>query len=647
LKKIVIYSSLLSSLLLGAKLESVRVYSSSIVTDELRSASFSEIYSSEDMKSSQNLYEFLNTHTSLVVMPSYGNSYTQQLDMRGFGLENGHQNIVINIDGRRLNNIDGVPQLLSSIPISSIERVEIVKSSGIVENGDGANSGVINIFTKNDSSKEVGFYGGTYGLYGGSFAIGERFDALRLNLSGDGSKNRGIRKVYADGSKDKSKFGSLNLNLAYDINSDLELRARAFSSYVDTVYGGYMSLSEFRDDPKQQGSSIWGTPSVANNQTYKTKGGGAGLSYNIDENLLFSLDADREKKSSDYETTGYSATSNYTYDTLRSSLLYEDSGFSVVGGLDMFDGKREDDKTSYSIENKTKKQNLSVYAKARYSFDNHSFEAGGRADRVKYSYSDATQSLSKKDSLSGFEAGYNYVYDSVSSMFFNYAHAYESPDIDRFFDKDFLGVVSFNGFINPAKSDSFTLGYNNITNTNKLKLSAYYIKLKDEIYYYSDPAFIASKNTNIDKSHKWGFDIYDKFSFGKFNAMLNYNFVVAKIDDEVENGEKFSSKTLPGVSKHNIKATLEYEVLADTHLSFTQIYRSKAYAFNDFSNSFAQKQKRYTSSNVALRYLKDNYEVFAKVDNIFGKKNGLWTQDDAIYPTNYTTTALAGVKVRF
>jgi len=81
-------------------------------------------------------------------MPTFGSPFTQKLDMRGYGIGNGYQNIVIRVNGRKLNNVDMVPQLLSSISPNQIEKIEIIKSSGIVEGGDGANAGVINIITK-------------------------------------------------------------------------------------------------------------------------------------------------------------------------------------------------------------------------------------------------------------------------------------------------------------------------------------------------------------------------------------------------------------------------------------------------------------------------------------------------------------------
>lgn len=70
------------------------------------------------------------------------------VDMRGFGAF-ATANTLILINGRRLNDIDLARVDLSTIPLNSIERVEITRgNSGAVLYGDNAVGGVINIVTK-------------------------------------------------------------------------------------------------------------------------------------------------------------------------------------------------------------------------------------------------------------------------------------------------------------------------------------------------------------------------------------------------------------------------------------------------------------------------------------------------------------------
>ena len=56
-----------------------------------------EIHHNDDITRSGaiDLYDYLNRFSSVTVLPSYGNPFAQLLDMRGYGIGSGHQNIEI------------------------------------------------------------------------------------------------------------------------------------------------------------------------------------------------------------------------------------------------------------------------------------------------------------------------------------------------------------------------------------------------------------------------------------------------------------------------------------------------------------------------------------------------------------------------
>ena len=646
MKKKILLSLLASTILVAQDIElkPLQITSTAIQTDELKSTDAVEIYTSEDIQKAhvQNIYEFLNQQTSVIAMPSYGNPFSQKLDMRGYGIEDGYQNIIVTLDGRKINNIDMIAPLLGSISPSSIEKIEIIKSGGIVIGGDGANAGVINITTKKNNDKELSIYGGSYKTLGGAFYLGHGDEKLSLSASGEAQKSDGIRHINSSTERDEKKLSTVAFNAAYLPIDKVELRAGAATAQVDVIYASYLTLDEYNEDVKQAGATNWG----ATEQKFDTDAINAGVSYYANQKLSLHADARHEEKRSTYIT--YSSIADYDYDSAKMSVDFKDDFFSISFGVDMFEGKRDSHANSYAIANETTKENLASFVMSNFNFGNHSIKAGARIEKIEYGYDDALSNLKDDYSLLGSELGYNYALDKKSSVFLNYAHAYQAPDIDRFFNKDWLGNVSFNGFIDPMKTDSFTLGYNNITSKNKFKISLFYIDLEDEIYYYADPSYISSKNTNIDKSHKYGFDVYDKFIISDiFNLALNYNYVKAKIDEEIQNGKNYAGKNLPGVSNHNAKATLSYLPTSSIAFALTQSYRSKAYAANDFENNFAQKQDAYTSTDISATYTKDTLELFAKINNLFNQKNGLWVEDNAIYPVDFTTTAMAGLKLKF
>lgn len=216
-----------------------------------------------------------------------------------------------------------------------------------------------------------------------------------------------------------------------------------------------------------------------------------------------------------------------------------------------------------------------------------------------------------------------------------------------FFAKDYtnfpLVSVKFNDFIEPTKVHNYTVGYNNIQKNNKLKVSLFRANLTNEMF--TDPT--TWESTNIDKSYKYGLEIYDKFLINdNLFTSVNYSYIISKIDEEDKNNGVYNGKKFPGVSKHNLTLGLGYDFYKfSTFVSHS--YKSSAYALNDFENKFSQKQKHYNSTDFTLTFTHKNLEIFGKIQNLFDQNNGIWVQDNAIYPVNFERTFYAGMKVSF
>ncbi|MFB6452057.1 TonB-dependent receptor [Bradyrhizobium tunisiense] len=100
---------------------------------------------------SQTLAEIIATQTpGAQITTFYGGPIGAKtgVDLRGFGAF-ATANTLVLVNGRRLNDIDMAQVDLSTIPLNSIERIEITRgNSGAVLYGDNAVGGVINIVTK-------------------------------------------------------------------------------------------------------------------------------------------------------------------------------------------------------------------------------------------------------------------------------------------------------------------------------------------------------------------------------------------------------------------------------------------------------------------------------------------------------------------
>src|SRR3954447_13043470 len=110
------------------------------------------VITAEDIAHSpaQTIHEIIAQTPGVQLTSLYGgvNGVKTSVDLRGFGAF-ATANTLVLINGRRLNDIDMAQVDLSTIPLQSIERVEITRgNSGAVLYGDNAVGGVINIVTK-------------------------------------------------------------------------------------------------------------------------------------------------------------------------------------------------------------------------------------------------------------------------------------------------------------------------------------------------------------------------------------------------------------------------------------------------------------------------------------------------------------------
>ncbi len=624
------------------KLETVTISANPIETDEKKATFATEIYTKKDIEQSKSkdIYDFLASQTSVNVMPNFGNKFSQSLDIRGYGIENGYQNIAVVVNGRRLNNIDMVPQLLSSIPLESIEKIEILKGSGSVKYGDGANAGVISITTDKKNSNYLKAYLGNNTSKDGAASFGYGNEYIIANAYVDYNSTDGSIKDNR-GNSDENNIRNMNFSVVFTPIEELELSLSRTYSNMTTNYARPISLKQYNEDPNRT--------SGFNKQYFSSYVTTAGARYDFNQNFFIDATFSDEDKISKF---GTSPDTQYDYKSFASTFNYRSDIFKGTAGVDGFKGDRFNFASSFGTpENTTSKNNLAMFTSLEINpIDDLTFSAGARKEKVEYKYEPQNgMDLNQKDRLNAYDFGVNYALTQNQSIFANYNRGFQAPDIDRFFSTDWTTMATtFNGFIEPAKVNTYTLGYNNFQENNKLKIALFRANLKNEIYFYNTGNWmIPSYNTNIDKSHKYGLEVYDKFLINEnLYTSLNYSYIKAKIDRENEGNGVYDGKDLPGVSKHNLTLGLGYDFYKfSTFLSHS--YKSSAYAINDFKNDFKQKQEAYHSTDFSVSFKHKELEIFGKIQNLFDQKNALWVQDDAIYPVNFERTFFAGMKVSF
>jgi len=178
---------------------------------------------------------------SLTGSPDFG------LDLRGFGT-NSDQNMVVVLDGVRLSENELAGPLLSTIPVDSVERIDIMRGGASVLYGEGATGGVIQIFTKRPEANATR---GTMFAEGGQFGAGElrgsmakAWDGFAIDLAAGHQRTDNYRdnnefkqSQFSGGAQWTTAFGRFGV--------------RAAIARQDSRFAGSLSQAQFEADPRQ------------------------------------------------------------------------------------------------------------------------------------------------------------------------------------------------------------------------------------------------------------------------------------------------------------------------------------------------------------------------------------------------------------
>jgi len=616
----------------------------------------SEVYTQDDIKNSNatNIYDFLSQNTSLSLAPSSGNRFSKKISARGYGLTIGSHNLVVTLNGRRLNNIDTSGPEIAGVNINDIERVEITKGSGSVIYGDSAMAGAIHFYTKKNIQTKISTTSGNYGVSQTSASVGINDEKIDLNISLDNSKHDGFHKAATGGVKDKGKQTKSSIGGTYTTDGGTEISLDLYRTNSDIRYPNYLSDAQFEADPTGSGSGSRYTYRDAESSTTNFK-----VKRNWGENFEFTTNRSAiDKESRNFYSYSGATVDNYKYDYKSNDYLltYTNGDIKIDSGVNIFDGKRTVESTSVSSRNTTSKENLGVFSQLQYFRNDSVFSVGARSEKVDYNYSpESGTALSGEYDLNAFDIGINTSLSPNTTIFTNYNHAFQAPLIDRFFISATWPATGqvFNGFVRPSKSRTFNIGLNHLTDNSKTKLTLYRSNIKDEMFLCKSNAAsdcgLYGDNLNLDKSHKQGLELQNKYVFSpKWSTSLNYAYTIAKIDSDDKGAGALNGKTNPMTSKHNISASVIYSLSNKTNMTLTQKYRSEAFAEEDYANIFTKKQPEYNSTNFNFSYNpNDDLSFSFDVENLFENSYGTRLRDDVIYPGNSTRNIKAGLTYKF
>ncbi len=212
--------------------------------------------------------ELLQAQPGVEISSNGGQGKLASVFLRG---TNANQ-VVVLLDGIRISSISAGTTYFGNIPLSQIERIEILRGPASSLYGQDAIGGVIQIFSKHNDGKPhfnatVGY--GTYNTRTAEAGFGGAINDFKfsLNVSSYNTDGFSALKINNDPRSDKDGYRNISLNgsASYAFSEGHELGVQLFNSNGRAKYDGWSAFSNYVDSTqtsvgiftKNQITNIW------------------------------------------------------------------------------------------------------------------------------------------------------------------------------------------------------------------------------------------------------------------------------------------------------------------------------------------------------------------------------------------------------
>jgi vitamin B12 transporter len=162
--------------------------------------------------SGSGLVDLLKLQAGIQILTNGGTGNSTSVYMRGTNADQ----LVVLVDGIRINSATTGTTAFENLPLSVIDRIEILRGPASSLYGSDAIGGVIQIFTRRGSADKTRFYGsvgaGSYDTYTGSAGLSTQYKALQFGAQVSSYDTRGISaRKNPPRAIDKDRDGYRNL----------------------------------------------------------------------------------------------------------------------------------------------------------------------------------------------------------------------------------------------------------------------------------------------------------------------------------------------------------------------------------------------------------------------------------------------------
>ena len=567
----------------------------------------------------------------------------QQLDLRGFGIT-GDQNTLVLLDGQRISENELESAQLSSIPIDSVERIEIVRGSGTVQYGSGATGGTINIITRRPTPGAT--HGQVLGRFGGYGTHEARatFDRAGEVFGG------GIAASYedTDGYRANSRYRQKNVAGRLDANlGATRLYAKLSADEQRARLPGRLTEAQIAADPRQtvtpddwrerEGSQLivggarqFGRHEASADLSYRTK-----HSRFAAVSLFGAFEGD-----TNVDEWLFTPRARFAYDALGRT-------HDLIVGMD-FQGWDYGNASTFagapSAQLTSEQHNTALYAQTNFWL----------TPSTRAVLAARTQRLSQRLTLqfppSDERTGTNHLeaYEAALRQRFvagwsGYAKYSKSFRVATFDENACFFPPCGNALLEPQTSRGGELGVEYENGRIRSRMSVYQMNLENEIYFSPlVPPFGA--NINLSPTRRRGAEFEGLWrAADTVDLRAGLALLDAKFRSGTYGGVDVSDNTVPLVPKALLTAGASWTFMPRTRLDANLRYVGEQYYDNDQANTFGRKMPAYTLVDLKLARRQERHWDFAlEVRNLFDKNYFSYGAVDPANPASYTALPAPG-----
>lgn len=535
-----------------------------------------------------------------------GNGRTTAVDIRGFG-ERADANTLVLVDGRRINSADLGGIDWTTIPLSLIERIEIIRGGQSVVFGDKAVGGVINIVTRK------GALGRDVTLSGSVGNHGRAEETIHINgRAGDIGYSVHQGHLETNGYRSNSFFRNDTTFVGIDrVGETVSLALSAGTK--DDRYGLAGSLPATANrrsstNPYDRGESesryLHAVPS---------------LRLGADHEVSLGFDLREGEQQSRFVSFGVAQLSSDLREyriapKLRSRWMAGVLPAELTIGCDL-DGTEYESEFSSAFGASlldVDRAATAVYASNQIFLipDVLSLDTGYRRDRIAYEFSTASDAHYDVDASL---IGLTWNYAPGTRVFLSFDRSYRTQ-----LAEEFGGPFGAATALKPQLSKQIQAGIScSPSRATQYGITAFQIRSDNEMIF--DPNFDPSspfggQNVNVDRINRSGIELTAAHRINSYmRAFGNYTW-----SDHEFVGGRYDENRIPGVSRQYGHLGVTILPNQPVTLDIRSRWRGSQVMPGDWDN-VVDWDDSYWVTDAKIAYQRGNFTVFCQVNNVFNQ----------------------------